>query len=170
MSDIKVTSETTCEINGKTYACAIGKGGFVAPQDKREGDHKTPTGRYGLRAGYYRKDKELLPVCALDLAPIEPHMGWCDDSSHSSYNQPVNLPFAASHEKLWHDFDDCYDIIVPIGYNDDPVRAGRGSAIFFHIAHDDYRGTEGCVAISKADMFEILPQLGQKSTIHILTE
>lgn len=39
-----------------------------------------------------------------------------------------------------------------LGYNDDPVRAGAGSAIFWHIAQPDWRGTEGCVAVSAQDM------------------
>lgn len=64
-------------------------------------------------------------------------------------------PFSASHEILWRE-DHLYDVIVVLGINDDPPIPGKGSAIFFHIAHEDYRPTEGCVAVSKNDMLRIL--------------
>ena len=42
-----------------------------------------------------------------------------------AYNQPVRLPYPASAEPLWRD-DRVYDLIVVLGYNDDPVVAGAG--------------------------------------------
>jgi L,D-peptidoglycan transpeptidase YkuD (ErfK/YbiS/YcfS/YnhG family) len=45
---------------------------------------------------------------------------------------------------------------VPLGYNDDPVVPGAGSAIFLHVARPDYAPTEGCVALAQADLLRVL--------------
>lgn len=74
-----------------------------------------------------------------------------------------------SYENLWRTEDDCYDIVIPLGYNDDPIMAGRGSAIFLHIARPDYSGTEGCVAVSREDMPALLKQLCMGDTITIVS-
>ena len=50
-----------------------------------------------------------------------------------NYNRLVKLPYAASHEELWRD-DHLYDLVVVLGFNDDPVVPGKGSAIFLHLA------------------------------------
>lgn len=146
--------------------CAIGRGGIT--RDKKEGDLATPIGAFALRMCYYRPDRITLPQTALPIIPLSPFDGWCDDPASADYNQHVKLPFDARHEKLWRD-DHVYDIIIPLGYNDDPVVAGAGSAIFFHLAHEDYRGTEGCVAIAHADMLALLPQLST-NTVMVIEE
>ena len=164
--DIHVISATELEFGGKRYRCAIGRGGFVNPDEKREGDLKTPTGSYALRELWYRPDRLAKPVCALPTRAIDPQDGWCDDPAEPSYNVHVKLPFTASHEKLWRE-DGVYDLIVPLGYNDAPPVAGRGSAIFMHIARPDWRGTEGCVALAKDDLLKILGQAGVDTHINI---
>jgi L,D-peptidoglycan transpeptidase YkuD (ErfK/YbiS/YcfS/YnhG family) len=149
---------------GKTFACTIGKSGFLA--DKREGDGATPLGVFALRECWYRADRLGVPATGLPLRIIQPDDGWCDAPNHPDYNKPVKLPFAASHERLWRD-DHCYDLIVPIGYNDQPVVAGKGSAIFLHVMHDSGRTTEGCIALSKADLLALLARLDTTSRIEI---
>jgi L,D-peptidoglycan transpeptidase YkuD (ErfK/YbiS/YcfS/YnhG family) len=168
--DLFVIDASTLRVDGVDYACAIGKGGFVEAQAKREGDGKTPKGSYALRECWYRADKMDAPRTALPLRVIEEADGWCDAPDHAAYNRHVRLPFAASHERLWRDEDGCYDLIVPLGYNDDPVVAGRGSAIFLHVAKPAYSGTEGCVALSPVDLFGLLPLLSVGSQIHILAD
>lgn len=165
--DIELLDEHRLRFGETVYRCAIGKNGLVNADEKREGDHQTPRGSYSLRACYYRADRLAEPPkTALPLVEIRETMGWCDDPAHPRYNQLVRLPFDASHENLWRE-DDCYDLIVPIGYNDEPIVAGRGSAIFMHIAKPDYSGTEGCVALSKADLLEVLSKITPESYIHI---
>jgi L,D-peptidoglycan transpeptidase YkuD (ErfK/YbiS/YcfS/YnhG family) len=36
------------------------------------------------------------------------------------------------------------------------VVPGRGSAIFLHLARPDYAPTAGCVALTRADLLEVL--------------
>jgi L,D-peptidoglycan transpeptidase YkuD (ErfK/YbiS/YcfS/YnhG family) len=150
--------------SGKTYRCAIGKGGFST--HKKEGDGATPTGVFPLRECWYRADRIKAPKIALPLIAIHQDDGWCDDPKSLDYNLPVKLPFEFSHEKLWRD-DSRYDLIVPLGYNDGPIVAGKGSAIFLHIASDNYSPTEGCVAVSQSDLLEILSKAGPQTAMDI---
>jgi L,D-peptidoglycan transpeptidase YkuD (ErfK/YbiS/YcfS/YnhG family) len=92
--------------------------------------------------------------------------GWCDALKHRRYNRPVPLPFSDSHERMWRD-DHLYDRVVEIGWNDRPVIRGRGSAIFLHLARPGYTPTEGCVAVSRADMMKLLPLIGPQTRIDI---
>ena len=71
-----------------------------------------------------------------------------------------------SFEQLFR-ADDVYDIIVPLGYNDAPIVAGRGSAIFMHVAKPDYTGTEGCVALALPDLLEVLAGCSAATRIDI---
>ncbi len=162
-----LTSPSTLEVGGKTYRCTIGRGGIAAPNEKREGDLKTPSGSFALRAVYYRPDRVSAPITALPLIALTPEDGWCDDPEHALYNQPVKLPFAGRHEKLWRD-DHVYDLISPLGYNDGvdgPIIAGAGSAIFMHLMREDGVGTEGCIALKLPDLLEVLASANTSSVI-----
>jgi len=134
---------------------ALGKGGLITECNKREGDGKSPAGIYPIRYVFYRPDRVDAPETALPVVALTPNDGWCDDPNSSDYNRHVTLPFAASHEKLWRD-DHVYDLVVVLGHNDAPPVAGMGSAIFMHIAREDYSGTEGCVALALTDLLEVL--------------
>lgn len=150
--------------NGRSYNCAIGKKGFS--DDKHEGDNCTPVGTYALREVFYRADKVAKPQSVLPTKIIAETDGWCDAPQDTNYNKPVQLPFEPSHEKLWRD-DDIYDVIVPLGYNDAPPVAGKGSAIFMHVARPKYEGTEGCVALKLEDILEVLKAITADSKIVI---
>lgn len=139
------------------FRCAIGKGGLIGAEDKREGDGASPIGEWPMARLFYRADRLARPDTALSCIPLRPHDGWCDDPAHRLYNRPVTRPFSASHEALWRE-DHVYDVVVELVHNQTPAIAGRGSAIFFHLAHDDYRPTEGCIAVSLHDMTTLLAQ------------
>lgn len=151
-------------VAGKTYRCSIGKSGFST--DKKEGDGCTPIGVFLLRELWYRADKIEKPNTKLPVKIINKNDGWCDDVNSEDYNKHINLPYGFSHEKLWRE-DDVYDLIIPLGYNDNPIVKGKGSAIFMHVAKPDYSGTEGCVALNKDDLLEILPLLLPQTVIEI---
>lgn len=150
--------------NGHRFRCATGKGGFS--HDKREGDGCSPIGIFSLRECWYRPDRMAAPVTGLPVKIIRENDGWCDDPKSSDYNTHVRLPYSYSHEKLWRD-DHVYDLIIPMGYNDDPIVSGRGSAIFMHLAKPDYTPTEGCVALALPDLQAILAQLTPQTRIEI---
>ena len=155
------------EFNGKTYKCAVGKAGFS--YDKNEGDNCTPIGNFALRRVLYRADKLEHPVTQLPTDKIYKNNGWCDDVNDEKYNHIISLPYSAHHENLWRD-DNLYDVVVPIGYNDNPVEKGKGSAIFLHVARPDYSGTEGCVALALPDLLEVLRGVDGNARIIISNE
>lgn len=138
--------------------CALGKGGVIAQKAKREGDGASPVGIFPIRKVHYRSDRIAAPETALPVRQIRPEDGWCDASDHPDYNRLITRPLDASHEKLWRD-DHVYDVLVELGFNDDPVVPGKGSAIFFHLKRGDYEPTLGCVAVSLDDMLAILKGL-----------
>jgi L,D-peptidoglycan transpeptidase YkuD (ErfK/YbiS/YcfS/YnhG family) len=136
-------------LNADRFRCAIGRGGLRT--HKEEGDGATPRGLLPLRRVLYRADRGRAPACAVPVEPIGPADGWCDDPADAAYNRPVSLPHDGRHEELWR-ADGLYDIVGILGWNDAPVVRGRGSAIFLHLARPDYAPTEGCIALSSADL------------------
>jgi L,D-peptidoglycan transpeptidase YkuD (ErfK/YbiS/YcfS/YnhG family) len=146
--------------------CALGRTGVKAAVDKREGDGASPIGLWPIRRVLWRPDRGDAPVTAFPLSSIQPDDGWSDTSDDPNYNQPVKHPYPVSAEKMWRE-DALYDIVLVLGHNDDPVVAGMGSAIFLHCAHADYRPTQGCVALAKPDVIDLLKvaQLGDAVAI-----
>ena len=94
-------------------------------------------------------------------------MGWCDAPEDVNYNKLVELPYAASHEKMFRD-DELYNLVLVIGYNDNPPKPNKGSAIFMHIAKPNYAGTEGCIALKEKDLLEVLAGIEVDSKIEII--
>lgn len=133
----------------------LGRGGVIAAEAKREGDGATPIGVWPLRRVFYRPDREARPETALPVHALSLDDGWCDAPEDDAYNKLVKRPYPASTETLWRD-DHAYDLILELGYNDDPITPGAGSAIFLHLAQPDWRATEGCVAVSRETMLAIL--------------
>jgi len=151
--DLLVASNGSARFADRTVRCALGRCGVS--DAKREGDGATPVGSWPLRRLLYRPDRLTLPPTALPSTPIGPADGWCDAPADKNYNLPVILPYPASCEALWRE-DRVYDLIVPLGYNDGPIRPGLGSAIFLHLARDGYPPTEGCVALALDDLIAYL--------------
>ena len=93
-------------------------------------------------------------------------MGWCDDSRSRKYNQEIKFPFKYKAEKLFRK-SSFYDIFINIKYNQNPVKKGKGSAIFLHLTNKKYKPTNGCIAILKKDLLKILPDINKKTKISI---
>jgi len=164
---VEVEGEGFVLISGSRHIpCRIGRNGIIPAADKREGDGCTPAGDWRLRSVFFRADRLDRPLTSLPCRPITRRQGWCDDADHPAYNTLVELPFAASHETFWRQ-DGAYDVIVVMGYNDDPVVPHRGSAIFFHCLAEGQTETAGCVAIHRDDMLQILAMLPADTVMRI---
>jgi L,D-peptidoglycan transpeptidase YkuD (ErfK/YbiS/YcfS/YnhG family) len=150
----------------RVVPCALGRSGVVPAAAKREGDGATPAGRWPLRRVLYRIDRTPPPRTALPVLPIAPDDGWCDDPADPAYNRPVSLPYPASAEPLWRE-DGLYDLLVELGYNDDPPRPGAGSCIFLHLARPGYGPTRGCVALAREHLEAVLALAGAGSALQI---
>lgn len=149
----------------REYPCALGGGGVQ--RTKREGDGATPIGSFSLRQVFYRPDRLRQPASGLPIRALTPDDGWCDDPGHSDYNRLVRLPFGASHEFMWRE-DNLYDVVVVIGHNDDPPEPGLGSAIFIHCATADLAPTEGCVALARESLIDLLPSLTSDMALRVI--
>jgi L,D-peptidoglycan transpeptidase YkuD (ErfK/YbiS/YcfS/YnhG family) len=151
----EATAEGRLRWRSRDVLCALGRSGVIPADLKHEGDGATPLGDWPMRQVFWRSDRLEKPVTQLPVIAVRSDMGWCDDPAHPDYNRQVVLPFPASHERLWRE-DHVYDLIVVLGYNDDPVIAGKGSAIFLHLARGDFSPTEGCFACARNDLLDLL--------------
>jgi len=150
----------------KRWRCVVGAGGVR--EDKVEGDAATPAGSFPLRRILFRNDRLLLPKVKLAARPINEHDGWCDDPRSPTYNRLVRVPNEWSHETMWRE-DGLYDLVVVVGYNDDPPEGEWGSAIFLHIARADYSPTQGCVGFARDDLLELVTLIGPRTRLNVLS-
>lgn len=156
-------------LNGVNYPCALGRSGIISNAQKQEGDGATPAGTWMLRRLLYRGDKMARPKTDLPTDVISKTDGWCDAPDDENYNSQIMLPYDASAEALWRD-DDLYNLIVVLGHNDDPVIAGKGSAVFFHVAKNkdtEFAPTEGCVALPEATLKALLESCSTDTRMEI---
>ena len=144
--------------------CSIGKRGIT--NNKKEGDKKTLRGIFTFRSVFYRKDKLVNFKSSLKKRVIKKNMGWCDDPSSKFYNKLIKFPFKKKAERMWLK-SNMYDVILVINYNLKPIIKNRGSAIFLHIAKREYLPTEGCVAVSKKDIFFLINKIKTKTKLII---
>jgi len=146
------------------YRCALGKAGVN--KKIKEGDGITPKGIFKITKIYYRVDKIKSVKTKLKKIKIRKNMGWCDDPNSRFYNQQVKLPSKFSHEKLYRN-DDLYDLVAVLNYNTNPIIKNKGSAIFLHIAKNSYKKTEGCIALKKEHLINILMKIKKNTKIKI---
>ena len=147
--------------------CALGKRGIGIK--KMEGDKITPIGRYNIKFLLYRKDRIKKIKTKLKKIIIKKNMGWCDDPSSKNYNKLIHLPAKNSHEKLYK-YDNTYDIVLVLNYNMNPVKNGKGSAIFIHVAKRNYEKTLGCIVISKIALLKIISKIKKNTIVEILDQ
>ena len=149
---------------GQTIPVALGRGGIIA--NKREGDGGTPKGTFRPRRLWWRADRHPRPHTFLPIRAIRPESAWCEDPDSRHYNQPVRLDRDHGGDRLKRD-DHLYDFIVEINHNSRPRVAGRGSAVFLHLARENFSPTAGCVSMKKSAMLRLLRRLGPQTRIVI---
>jgi L,D-peptidoglycan transpeptidase YkuD (ErfK/YbiS/YcfS/YnhG family) len=147
-----------------TVPVALGRGGIRA--NKREGDGGTPRGTFRPRQLWWRADRHPRPRTFLPVRAIAPQDAWCEDPASRHYNQPMRLDHASGGDRLQR-ADHLYDFIVEIDHNTQPRIAGRGSAVFLHLARPDFSPTAGCVSMTRAAMLRLLARLGPETKIVI---
>ena len=143
---------------------ALGRGGIKA--NKREGDGGTPRGRFFPVRVWWRADRMPRPRTSLPLRRIGPADAWCEDPSDRHYNKPFERSANEPGDRLWRD-DGLYDLFIEINHNIRPRVAGRGSAVFIHVARPGFAPTAGCVALRLRDLQKLLSWMGPKTRIKI---
>lgn len=143
---------------------ALGRGGIKA--NKREGDGGTPRGRFQLVRLWWRSDRHPRPATLLPARRIRPDDGWCEDPADRHYNQPVMVPPGSKVDRLART-DSLYDFLIELDHNTRPRVAGRGSAVFIHVARPGFKPTAGCVALELSTLRRLLARLGRHSAIMV---
>ena len=151
--------------NNYKVKCAIGKRGIGVK--KREGDQITPKGKFKIKYILYRKDRISNLKTKLVKITIKKNMGWCDDPKSIFYNKLIKLPSKYSFERLYKK-NNTYDIILVLNFNINPTIKNKGSAIFIHVATKNYKKTEGCIAVNKKDLKQIVEKINKKTIVNII--
>ena len=148
----------------RTVAVALGRAGIK--RDKREGDGGTPAGRFHPVRLWWRADRLMRPYTALPVRRIGPHDAWCEDPADRRYNRPFRRSANEPGDRLCRP-DGLYDLVVEIDHNQRPRVARHGSAVFIHVARDDFSPTAGCVALRRNDLLAVISRLSRKTRIEI---
>jgi L,D-peptidoglycan transpeptidase YkuD (ErfK/YbiS/YcfS/YnhG family) len=143
---------------------ALGRSGVKS--NKREGDGGTPRGDFRLVRLWWRADRHPRPRTRLPVRRIGPDTAWCEDPADRRYNQSFRLAAGAPGDRLWR-ADRLYDFIVEIDHNTRPRVAGRGSAVFIHVARPGFRPTAGCVALALPRLRWLLARVGPETRLSI---
>jgi L,D-peptidoglycan transpeptidase YkuD (ErfK/YbiS/YcfS/YnhG family) len=135
----------------------IGRKGFAPPDEKKEGDLRTPSGVFALQRtfGHGPEIKSRMPYRQAGEVDI-----WVDDAASPDYNRWTRKgeTSAASFEIMKRQ-DDRYRYGIVVEYNTGPIIPGAGSAIFIHVRGGENLPTLGCVALAESDMLKVLEWL-----------
>jgi gamma-D-glutamyl-L-lysine dipeptidyl-peptidase len=155
------------------WRAETGSGHLLPAAARREGDHATPTGVFGIGRTMYGNEPN---PSGLRYAYHRLVCGdWWDEDPYSpEYNHFVHVPcgmtpaFAAWSEPLWTETV-AYPYFAVIQFNMNPIRAGAnalGSGIFLH----SWVGgaTEGCLALPDRQLLDVMRWL--KPSAHPVIE
>ena len=148
------------ECNGKIGINGIGK--------NKEGDLKTPIGKYKIQEIAYGI-KEKPQNCNFDkYIQIKKGMVWRCDSTKPDYNTfklKDELPknWTIKYDEDLFKYNGEYNYFLDIGYNLERKKY-KGSAIFLHCWKNKFKPTHGCIAISEANMKKTLQIIDPKNS------
>jgi L,D-peptidoglycan transpeptidase YkuD (ErfK/YbiS/YcfS/YnhG family) len=103
----------------------------------------------------------LLPVRRIGRSDA-----WCEDPHDRRYNRAFRRSATEPGDRLRR-ADGLYDLVVEIDHNTRPRVAGRGSAVFIHVARPAFAPTAGCVALRRSDLKTLLSRISPKTRILI---
>jgi L,D-peptidoglycan transpeptidase YkuD (ErfK/YbiS/YcfS/YnhG family) len=147
-----------------TIPVVLGRTGIRA--NKREGDGGTPLGQFRLLRLWWRADRLQRPATLLPSRRLTTDVAWCEDPADRRYNRPFRRSANEPGDRLWRD-DRLYDLIIELDHNARPRIAGRGSAVFIHVARPNRGPTAGCVALEAGALYRLLARLGPQTRIDI---
>ncbi len=146
----------------------LGYNGLAPAGDKHEGDGRTPSGIYALGPMF-----GVLPNPGVHFPyrDVTSRDVWVDDPQSRYYNEEERLPIDGRwRQEVCEPPGNCYsgaealdnsppyDYAAVVEYNVDPVVAGAGSAIFFHVGTTG-TATVGCISIPVGELVPILDWL-----------
>ena len=150
---------------GTALPVALGRTGIAA--NKREGDGATPRGTFHPVRLWWRADRGPPPRTRLPLRRIAGDDAWSEDPADRRYNRPIKRRTGQTGDRLKRN-DALYDLILEIDHNARPRIAGRGSAVFIHVARPGFLPTAGCVALDARRLRWLIGRIGPNTRIEIL--
>jgi L,D-peptidoglycan transpeptidase YkuD (ErfK/YbiS/YcfS/YnhG family) len=165
--DTKYAKLTTYEkVNGvwqkalSDMPATIGYNGFA--QVMKEGGGSSPTGIYNMGTGFGWAAKPSNTKYSYRVTTAYDY--WIDDVTSVDYNKWIY--YTGDPTKRWKSFErmnhPLYKYGAVIKYNENPIVAGKGSAIFLHMWKSSTSATAGCVAVSEANMKTLLSWMDTK--------
>ncbi len=156
-----------------SWQAETGSGHLIDAARRREGDHATPVGVFGIATTMYGTEPNPGGLHYL-YHQLVCGDWWDEDPYSSQYNRFVHVScaqtpdFASWSEALWTE-GNAYPYLAVIDFNTGPIVAGAnalGSGIFLH----SWMGTatEGCVALPESQLLEVLRWL--RSDAHPVIE
>lgn len=149
------------------FTVHLGVYGFVSPEEKKEGDLKTPTGYYALPFGFGKKNDLNTKFNFIEIGPK--HV-WVSDTKSSAYNTIVvdeDGKYMNNKNEQLFNMDHLYDYAIVIDYNMEARIPGKGSAIFIHIEREENHSTAGCIAMSREEIIKLIEWLDSSKNPHI---
>jgi L,D-peptidoglycan transpeptidase YkuD (ErfK/YbiS/YcfS/YnhG family) len=147
----------------------VGVHGVARIEDKREGDGKSPAGRFPLAIAY---GYAAAPPPGTRLPYTTTDASWqCVDDADSRYyarvlDRRTVAPDWRSAEDM-HRGDELYRWVIDTGYNPEHKR-GRGSCIFLHVWAGPESTTVGCTAMAQPELVRLLSHLEPGATFVLL--
>ena len=148
--------------------CVTAMEGVVSPEEKAEGDMRTPSGLYHFNGAYGLK---MNPGSKISYHQFAEGDYWVDDPKSAHYNKLVKI---GSVQKDWDSAEDlmnagiCYDYVLAIDYNKE-CTPGKGSAIFLHCPKAfNNTGTSGCISIPEDKMETLLQNVTTQTKVIIV--
>jgi L,D-peptidoglycan transpeptidase YkuD (ErfK/YbiS/YcfS/YnhG family) len=139
-------------VYNRVWGPAIAHVGELGIGVAHEGVPRTPAGMFGLTQAFGNTPNNGTRLPYFQAGPYD---WWNGESGSPAYNthvHQVRSPGPAS-ENLYY-AGGVYAHAVVINYNRFPVRAGAGSAFFFHVTNG--QPTAGCVAIGSAQLDQVM--------------
>ena len=151
-------------LDKKKVNCIIGAKGIGIKT--REGDFITPKGIFSLEKVFFRADRVKKPKTAFKTIAIQRFYFWCCDPRATNYNKLLVKKMNYRCEQLYRS-DSLYDIVLQTSFNSNPVKKHKGSAIFIHCSEKDKNLTEGCIALKKKELLNLLSKINRSTKIII---
>jgi len=134
------------------WTANVGGSGFAAPDAKREGDGRTPSGSYPFDFFFGVLGNPGVRFAYRDITG--PQIVWDDDPGSPLYNTWVDTTTQTpgpSPEPMYN--TPAYNYGAVIAYNAART-SGLGSAIFLHVSTGG--STAGCVALPQGQLLDVL--------------
>jgi zinc D-Ala-D-Ala dipeptidase len=139
-----------------------GKGHFrlsvASPNQKTEGDGKSPSGIFSLGTAFgYETNKTKFKSLKFPFYPINPSTFCVDDWKNPFYNKILQKPINPNWNsaEIMNREDGQYKYGIEVLHNS-PSTGKHGSCIFFHIWKKPFEPTSGCTAMSEKNILILL--------------